>query len=197
MFAISNQSAAGKNLKFKLAPPWGELPPLVNSPAIDSEFSGQRRNPAEMLDCFVSSHADESRTLDAPPSSTLDARSSRICDMTIKERIAEARKVRGMSKRGLDRAMGLPHGTTWSWEEGSSGGPNRRNLLLCARALGVEPLWLEFGEGPMQREERLSPDARELAEFIDSLPERQRQAARETLGLLGEHRTDDPSSNAS
>lgn len=136
--------------------------------------------------------------LDSAPSIIPDKSSSNVLDMTtIKERIAIARKRLGIGQRELDRRMGLTGGTTWSWEQGKSKGPSRRNLLVAARTLGVEPLWLEFGEGPMLTESAMSTESRELAEFIESLPPRQRQAAKETLGLLGERRDDDPADKTS
>lgn len=67
---------------------------------------------------------------------------------TIPERIRTARTLRGMSQRDLSRAMLTGQSCVWLWESGAVS-PRPSTTLKLANALGVNMLWLTYGEGPM------------------------------------------------
>lgn len=53
-------------------------------------------------------------------------------------------------------------------------GMSTENLFNAARVLGVSPLWLAMGDGPMRPRE-LSLMARDVAEWFDALPDEARR----------------------
>jgi phage repressor protein C with HTH and peptisase S24 domain len=63
------------------------------------------------------------------------------------KRIESARKAKGMSMPGLAKAAGgLTYQTIQNLEQGKSKGT--KHILAIARALGVDPDWLQFGGAP-------------------------------------------------
>jgi transcriptional regulator with XRE-family HTH domain len=64
---------------------------------------------------------------------------------TIGERIAWARKQRKLTQDALAKRVGISQSAIGSYEAGHRGKP--RELLSIARALDVNPVWLEKGEG--------------------------------------------------
>ena len=63
-------------------------------------------------------------------------------------RLSEARRERGLSMRAVDSLAGISPGSTRSLEAGTM--PSLDTLELIAKALGVSPAWLAFGEGPRE-----------------------------------------------
>lgn len=68
------------------------------------------------------------------------------------QRLAEARSLRGVTVRELGRASGVVEGTIRSLERGTL--PQVDTLEAVAKALGVSPAWLAFGEGPRELRKR-------------------------------------------
>lgn len=67
---------------------------------------------------------------------------------TVGKRISYAREVRGIaSQQALADLVGVSQSTIGNLEADTRKRP--RNLLKLAEALGVNPEWLETGEGPM------------------------------------------------
>ncbi len=66
---------------------------------------------------------------------------------TVGERIAWARKRRGLSCLALDRAAGITDGHTAKMEREGGGEPRLGTARKLAAVLGVEASWLLFG-GP-------------------------------------------------
>ena len=68
-------------------------------------------------------------------------------------RLSEARRERGLSMRAVDSLADISPGSTRSLEAGTM--PSLDTLELIAKALGVSPAWLAFGEGPMELPRRV------------------------------------------
>jgi len=64
------------------------------------------------------------------------------------ERLAAARSERGLTKAALARLVGLSPSTVADIEKGAQTGVDVLESL--AKALGVSPAWLAFGEGPRE-----------------------------------------------
>lgn len=67
--------------------------------------------------------------------------------MTISKRIRQARKLAGMTQMDLAAKSGLKQSTISDLEVGKSQGST--SVASLAQAMGVNPLWLESGKGPM------------------------------------------------
>ena len=63
-------------------------------------------------------------------------------------RLKEARSLRDVTVRELGRASGIVEGTIRAMERGTM--PQVDTVEAVAKALGVSPAWLAFGEGPME-----------------------------------------------
>jgi transcriptional regulator with XRE-family HTH domain len=83
---------------------------------------------------------------------------------TIAERMKELREARGWSQEQLAEKAGVTQGTIGNIESGLRKQP--RQLLALAKALDVEPDWLQSGQGPM----RLHPAAADQLRFSISEP---------------------------
>ena len=70
-------------------------------------------------------------------------------------RLSEARRERGLSMRAVDKRAGISPGSTRSLEAGTM--PSLDTLELIAKALGVSPAWLAYGEGPRELTRRRGP----------------------------------------
>jgi len=64
------------------------------------------------------------------------------------DRLRHARKLRKLSQAALARASGLSQGAISSYENRTRQATT--GLIELARALGVNPLWLHTGQGPME-----------------------------------------------
>lgn len=69
---------------------------------------------------------------------------------TFADRIRHARKMRRLSQSELARASGLAQSTISSYENRSRASTTR--LIALARALEVNPFWLDTGKGSWQPE---------------------------------------------
>ena len=67
--------------------------------------------------------------------------------ITFAERLLYIRNKRGYTQKKLAMLCGLSQSTIASYESGTR--LYTRNLLKLARVLGVMPLWLETGRGPI------------------------------------------------
>lgn len=65
--------------------------------------------------------------------------------MTIARRIAESRTTMGWTQSALASAVGVSRTAVSFWEDGKSA-PRRDKIPIIAKALGVDPDWLEHGE---------------------------------------------------
>jgi transcriptional regulator with XRE-family HTH domain len=75
------------------------------------------------------------------------------------DRLREARSLRDVTMRELGRASGVIEGTVRAMERGTM--PQVDTVEAVAKALGVSPAWLAFGEGPreiVRRRGKLDPD---------------------------------------
>jgi len=63
-------------------------------------------------------------------------------------RLQAARTERGLKMRAVDERAGISPGTVRSLEAGTM--PSLDTLELIAKALGVSPAWLAYGEGPRE-----------------------------------------------
>lgn len=79
---------------------------------------------------------------------------------TIAERLASARERAGLTQGQVATRAGVRQGTIGNIESGARKNP--RELLAIAKAVGVNPLWLQSGVGPRQARSQPDPD--------DSLP---------------------------
>lgn len=74
-----------------------------------------------------------------------------LLDMsTLSERMKEALRAKGMRQIELAQAIGLTRGAISLWVNGMTKTLEGENLLKAAAALGVSPVWLASGKGPMQ-----------------------------------------------
>ncbi len=74
-------------------------------------------------------------------------------------RLKEARALRDVTVRELGRASGVVEGTIRAMDRGTM--PQVDTAEAVAKALGVSPAWLAFGEGPreiVRRRGKLDPD---------------------------------------
>lgn len=67
----------------------------------------------------------------------------------ISQRIKSARERKGMSQRGLARALDIQPSSVNSWESDKSS-PTTDNLAVVAVLLDVSFEWLSTGRGPME-----------------------------------------------
>lgn len=77
---------------------------------------------------------------------------------TVSQRAKAARCLLGLSQREVDRRAEVAEGTIRSVETGTM--PTLDTLEQLAKALGVSPAWLAFGEGPRELPRRRSPERR-------------------------------------
>lgn len=71
---------------------------------------------------------------------------SKIAYMSIHVRIKSQRLIRGMTQEALAKLLGVNRVSVSQWERGDTS-PKGDNLINLAKALGVRPEWLLFGEG--------------------------------------------------
>ena len=71
-------------------------------------------------------------------------------------RLKEARSLRDVTVRELGRASGVVEGTVRAMERGTM--PQVDTVEAVAKALGVSPAWLAFGEGPRELRKRGTRD---------------------------------------
>ena len=71
---------------------------------------------------------------------------SKIAYMSIHTRIKSQRAVSGMTQEALAKLLGVNRVSVSQWERGDTS-PKGDNLINLAKALGVRPEWLLFGEG--------------------------------------------------
>lgn len=100
---------------------------------------------------------------------------------TFGQRIKRLREAAGLKQHELAARCGMGQSAIGNIENGKRGGS--RNLAKLATALGVNPYYLETGEGP---ERTWSKNAMEIAALIDAMPEdRQELAMRMLRAALG------------
>jgi phage repressor protein C with HTH and peptisase S24 domain len=75
--------------------------------------------------------------------------------MSIGSRIREARQAAGLTQKALAQKVGMAQGSLSALETGDSQGTTM--IATMAAALGVSPLWLETGRGPMKGSEERDP----------------------------------------
>ncbi len=68
---------------------------------------------------------------------------------TFSHRLRNARVLQGWTQKDLAVASGLSQSAIGNYESGQRAQPSSRALLSLTQALGVQPLWLSSGEGPM------------------------------------------------
>lgn len=68
---------------------------------------------------------------------------------TFSRRLRNARVLQGWTQKDLAVASGLSQSAIGNYESGQRAQPSSRALLRLTQALGVHPLWLSSGEGPM------------------------------------------------
>ena len=105
---------------------------------------------------------------------------------TFAERMRLARKISGLTQITLAQKTHLSVSTVASMEKDKFKGS--ASVVQIALAMGVEPLWLASGEGPMQKvEEAKDPLARlqsglaVIEEYLDNIPSGLERAARDSL----------------
>ena len=80
---------------------------------------------------------------------------------TIADRLAFAMKKIRISQVVLARRCGVAPSSVHGWLSGKSRFVRGENLLIAAKVVGVSPLWLALGKGPMQ------PGVEDLKMFDD------------------------------
>lgn len=81
------------------------------------------------------------------------------------DRIAQARKARGLTQVQLAEKIGLSRNYVWMMESGDRVPPDRTVADIC-RVLGVNETWLRTGDGEMFLD--LGPDA-QLEKIFDQI----------------------------
>jgi transcriptional regulator with XRE-family HTH domain len=99
---------------------------------------------------------------------------------TLGDRLRHARLRRGWSQRILAEWASTSSSVIQKIENGKSLRP--RNIVTIAEALEVEPSWLMFGDG--ETAPHLSTEAIAVAKAWSKLPERERNAVRESVMRL-------------
>ncbi len=84
--------------------------------------------------------------------------------ITLGERLKFARKKRGLSQASLAKLAGVAQGTIGNLESGERKSP--RGLLSIARALKVDPNWLETGKGHAEATHRPALAESTQAEYL-------------------------------
>jgi len=109
---------------------------------------------------------------------------------TLGERLAYAIDETGVSQAEVARACGVTHSTVSQWVNGPTKNMKMAYIFAAADRLGVRDRWLAVGSGPM-KEERWTPVAREIADYVTRLPERRQYGIKEGFGLSGQQQSDD------
>lgn len=107
---------------------------------------------------------------------------------TIGRRILRRRKDIGLPQRDLGKALGVSHATISLWESDKTE-PSGKNLHALAKALQCSPTWILFGDEdqtpsepiPIDTQDQLSEDEREVIELYRSLPESEQLAQVQNL----------------
>lgn len=73
----------------------------------------------------------------------------KLQDMKLQDRTKLARKKVGLTQKGLADRVGIKPQAVSQWESGKTKSLRGPSLARAADALGVNPLWLSDGEGPM------------------------------------------------
>lgn len=85
---------------------------------------------------------------------------------TIADRLAAARKEAGLSQSELATRAGVSPGTIGNIEAGTRDAP--RDVVEIATALGVSPMWLKRGLGPMRPQSRGA--AHDMSQSATTMP---------------------------
>lgn len=90
------------------------------------------------------------------------SRKSKLLTMTMGHRIRFRREMLGWSQTDLAASSGISQQMISKLERGKARGTTE--FVALARALGVSPTWLKYGEGPMEPagEVIVDPDERQL-----------------------------------
>lgn len=119
-------------------------------------------------------------TPDPSTASTQDATRPRTPRETLGGRLRFARLNRGWSQRNLAARASTNSAVIQKIENGKSLRP--RNIVAIAEALEVAPSWLMFGD--REAPPSLSAEAIAVARAWSELPEREREALRDSLMRL-------------
>jgi len=95
---------------------------------------------------------------------------------TLAQRLRTARDAAGVTQRDLARRIGIRQQTISLIERGESEGT--RHLVAIANELGVEPDWLQTGQGPMH------PQGFETLVDLTHLDDPTRRAVRQLVSAL-------------
>jgi DNA-binding XRE family transcriptional regulator len=80
--------------------------------------------------------------------------------MSFAGRLKESRKVASLTQAKLAKAIGVTRQTIISLEDGST--KNTIHTVKLAKALNINPSWLEFGEGSIETNISLDHSEKEL-----------------------------------
>lgn len=70
--------------------------------------------------------------------------------MKLQDRIKLAREKAGLTQKDLADRVGVKPQAVSQWESGKTKSLRGPSLARAAEAMGVSPIWLADGEGPMQ-----------------------------------------------
>ena len=113
---------------------------------------------------------------------------------TLSERLKTALDETGVTQAEIARACRVTPSAVSQWLNGHTKDMKMAHIFAAADRLGVRDRWLAVGTGPM-KEESWSPAAREIADYVNQLPERRQHGIREGFGLYRKHESDDDSSS--
>jgi len=114
--------------------------------------------------------------------------------MKISQRVAQARKNKGLSQTQLASMLGVSRGACGQWERGVTV-PSVLNLSKLSWHLNVRFEWISTGRGEMaydvnehrvevSSEEAMSADQKEMLEVYSALPVVQKEALLDFLKAL-------------
>lgn len=87
---------------------------------------------------------------------------------TLSERLqASLDRDKTKSKAGLARACGISKGAVTAWFDGTAISLQGKNLFSAAIYLGVNPAWLQIGQGPMTPDEKAAHALPSPPEHVD------------------------------
>ena len=115
---------------------------------------------------------------------------------TLASRLEQAMKETGVTQAEIARACGVTDSAVSQWRSGLTQNMKMAHIFAAADRLGVRDRWLAVGTGPM-KEVTWTPVAREIADYVSTLPERRQYGIREGFGIPPEHDEDDPASGTS
>ncbi|MFZ4218694.1 helix-turn-helix domain-containing protein [Enterobacter ludwigii] len=102
---------------------------------------------------------------------------------TLGQRVLRRRKDVGLTQRDLGKALGVSHATISMWESDNTE-PSGKNLHALAKVLQCSPTWILFGDEeqtpdepvPVESQDLLSEDEKEVIHLYRSLPTSEQQA---------------------